>query len=155
MSRLLDSEIVGARLVDAAGACDLIDSVTQVNDELWVVEVEGEVPCLAELEPDRANLTFSADVGTPAEDRQNEARGAALSYNALWRETGGARVAQAGAGGELILVRQFAANIVDDPEFSASVEHFIRVAGWWKAFVSHAGEGRKPDPVMDFFGMRV
>ena len=69
MPRLLDSEIVGTRLVNAAGENDLIASVVQVDDVFWVIEIEGEDPCLAELERDRGSADASRLGGGPRRTR--------------------------------------------------------------------------------------
>jgi hypothetical protein len=65
-------------------------------------------------------------------------RGAALSYNALWRETGGARIVQAGETGELTLLRQFSAAAVTSDRFHAEFAQFLKSAIWWNAYAATA-----------------
>ncbi len=156
MQQPLDTDTVGPRLVEAAGLAEHIAGIAQFGDACWAIDVEDAQPCLAQLEPGGLHLTVSTDVGTPAQGRHDAVRGAALSYNALWRETGGARIVQAGGSGELTLLRQFGADEVHAPEFPAAVGHFIAVGIWWHAYVTdESGDVPQPDPMGEYFAMRV
>jgi hypothetical protein len=136
MIDFLDPEFVAKRLVAAASANAVAGAVSCSADKAWVIEVPRAAPCLAEIERDNASLVLSADVGVPPEDRQAEVRGAALSYNALWRETGGARFVQAGETGELTLLRQFSAAAVAGDAFPAEFAQFLMSAIWWNTYAA-------------------
>lgn len=138
MTDLLNAEFVSQRLAAAAAAHAVVGPVSPTTGNAWMIELERSAPCLVEIESDNAGMVLSADVGAAPEGRHAEVRGAALSYNALWRETGGARIVQAGETGELTLLRQFSAAAVASDRFPADVAQFLKSAVWWAAYAGMA-----------------
>ncbi|MES3000427.1 MAG: type III secretion system chaperone [Pseudomonadota bacterium] len=142
------------RLVAAAATNPLVVAVARAGVAQWLIEAEGAQPCLAELDDDQTHLVLSADLGVAPEERRLEVQSAALSYNALWRETDEARIVQAGATGELILVRRFNAQSVTDNEFPAQLARVLLTAIWWNAYATaEESAPTKPDPIAGRFGL--
>jgi hypothetical protein len=154
MNDYLNPDVVSERLVAAAGAISLVIAVAREGDFHWLIDAEGTQPCLAELDGERTGLVLTADLGIAPENRRLEVLSAALSYNALWRETGEARIVQAGATGELILVRRFDAQAVKDGGFPGQVERLLLTAVWWSAYAAvEESASIKPDPIAERFGL--
>jgi hypothetical protein len=139
MSRLLDSQTVSTRLADVAPLIDAVDQVVELDESTWGLAFDRLGECLLELEGGGAVLTASVDVGTPVTERGEQVRAAALTYNALWRETQGMRIVQAGDSGELTLVQQLSADAVCSDEFGSAIEELGQVATWWQAYVTYDG----------------
>lgn len=137
----INSEIVGACLVQAAGLGDSIVAVLQIDDDAWTIEFEDGPICLVEWNTESAQLALSADLGVPPDERQREVQSAALSYNALWRQTGGMRVAQAGDSGELILFQELDEETTHGDALVTALDHFGSISQWWNAYVTLEFDG--------------
>jgi hypothetical protein len=154
MSRLLDPSTVSTRLADVAPLIDAVEAVVELDESSWGLAFEGLSECLLELEGAGAVLTASIDIGTPVDGRGERVHAAALTYNALWRETRGMRIVQAGETGELMLVQQFAADAVYADDFGPALDELGHVATWWRAYVSHDGADEQSLEIAPS-GMRV
>jgi hypothetical protein len=144
MSRLLDPQAVSTRLADVAPLIQAVDEVVEMSESTWGLAFEGLGECLLELEGGGALLTATIDIGTPIDARGERVGAAALTYNALWRETHGVRIVRAGERGELTLVRQFTADAVCADEFGAALEELRHVAVWWQTYVTYDGPDEQP-----------
>ena len=83
-------------------ASDDVATVAQAGDRSWAVAYDETTIVALELVPDRNVLVLTIDLGKPADERRADVYGALLSFNALWRETGGVKTAL--ADGELFQI---------------------------------------------------
>ena len=83
-----------------------IASVMQANEETCAVFLLDERCVLVEWQSAPPGLVLSASLGAVPETRQQAAYATLLSFNWLWRETGGIRMCLGGVEGEVFMVRE-------------------------------------------------
>jgi hypothetical protein len=135
MEKLIDASQLTDHLVAVAPQSDHIVSIAQVDDATWALGFEDDTVVMMEWARDPGRVVLSATIGTPADGREVEVFETALSYTALWQDSGGARVAKGGAQGELILIRELHPQPESDLELLPALEHFSNVAAWWQHYV--------------------
>lgn len=136
MTALSNADAVGESLAQSAPRVERIIAVIEAGEGAWTVAFEDDIACLVECVGDPACIALSIDLGKPPGHRTAEVHAAVLSYNLLWRETGGARIGLAGDERELVLMREFAASDVDDDMLLPAVTRLADVGGWWAGFVA-------------------
>ena len=151
MSVTFDPEYISQRLVEVGPEARNLSVIVQDDESTWTLAFEDEITVLVLIEwaeqPHR--LVLSTDVGRPPDARAAEVHAAALSYNLLWRETGGARVGMGGEEGDLLLIREIDPQSVQGSEFVSLLEEFADVAQWWEHFVtSEEADLSAPRPQM-------
>jgi hypothetical protein len=122
------------RLVQIAPQSDRIRNLEAISEEAWVLGFDDDGVVILEWarHPDR--IVLSAMIGEPPAERAVEVFETALSYTALWQESGGARIAKGGADGELVLIRELHTGGHEEWELLRAVEHFSNVAAWWRHY---------------------
>ncbi|RZL87151.1 MAG: hypothetical protein EOP82_27575 [Variovorax sp.] len=136
-----DPEYIGQRLRELAPYSQNIIAVIQDDESIWSLLFEDEVIALAEWADEPARLVLSADIGKAPAGRVAEVHAAALSYNTLWRESGGARIGMGGEEGDLLLIRDLDSQSVQSSEFAGILEQFADVAQWWESYVTSEEAG--------------
>ncbi len=91
-----------------------------------------------------SRLVATIELGRVAPSRKILAYEAMLTYNLLWRETGGARMAMAGPDGEVVLVHEWAAEQATACDLSAMLARLFQVGGAWRRFVIEAPAPEAP-----------
>ena len=86
----------------------------------WEATVDEDIPVLLEWDGEPTRLVASVDLGETHEGDRPQLYEFLLSYNALWRETGGARVSVGGASALATLH-------FDIPESHFNVPHLLTV----------------------------
>jgi hypothetical protein len=135
---LTDPAALSKRLLEIAPLTDHIQSIAQFDDGAWALGFEDDTVVTMEWARNPERVVLSATLGTPPSGRETEVFETALSYTALWQESGGAKVAKGGGDGELILIRELHPELEDGWELLPVLEHFSNVAAWWKHYVSIA-----------------
>ncbi|VTU25983.1 type III secretion system chaperone [Variovorax sp. PBL-E5] len=133
---LLDPEYVSQRLSEVAPQSEAIAAVLQNSESTWALAFDNDVAMLIEWADEPARIVLSADIGKPPAQRTAEVHAAGLSYNTLWRETGGARICMGGEPGDLLLVRELDADSVRGGDFIGTLEHFAELTRWWEGYVT-------------------
>jgi len=136
--RLTDPDNLTERLLEIAPLTDHILSIAQFDDGAWALGFEDDTVVTMEWARHPERVVLSATIGAPPPEREAEVFETALSYTALWQESGGAKVAKGGEDGELILIRELHPELDDGWELLPVLEHFSNVAAWWKHYVSIA-----------------
>lgn len=124
MSFHFDPQYISQRLGEVGPETENLSVIVQDDDSTWTLAFENEatVLILVEWAEEPARLVLSADIGTPPQSRAAQVHKTALSYNTLWRDTGGARIGMAGEEGDLLLVRELAPGSVQgDSAFSSNL----------------------------------
>ncbi|WP_076997721.1 type III secretion system chaperone [Variovorax sp. KK3] len=145
MSFHLDPEYVSRRLGEVGATTEDLAVVVQDDESTWTLAFnkDTDVLVLAEWADEPARLVLSADIGTPLPARAVKVHHTALSYNLLWRETGGARIGMGGAQGDLLLLRELDADCVQGQAFADVLNQFAETARWWEGFVRSSAEEEK------------
>ena len=133
-----DPEYISQRLGEVGPETENLSVIVQDDESTWTLAFENDatVLVLAEWADEPARLVLSADIGKPPARRAAEVHQAALSYNTLWRDTGGARIGMGGEEGDLLLLRELDPESVQREEFSRILEQFADVAQWWEGYVT-------------------
>jgi hypothetical protein len=133
-----DPQYITQRLGEVGPETENLSVIVQDDDATWTLAFENEVTVLVLVEwaDEPARLVLSADIGTPPEGRAAQVHKTALSYNTLWRDTGGARIGMGGEEGDLLLVRELDPESVQGSDLAGVLEQFAAVAQWWEGYVT-------------------
>jgi len=135
MERLTDPQQLTDRLIEIAPLTDQIQNIAQLDDGAWALGFDDETVVMMEWAPHPERVVLSATIGSPPVEREAEVFETALSYTALWQESGGAKVAKGGQEGELVLIRELHPELEQGWDLLPVLEHFSNVAAWWKHYV--------------------
>lgn len=146
-----------AMLCEAGPLSDSIQSIMQASTNAWSVAFEGGTMVLAEWIPGPARVAMSASIGAPPPGRRTTVHSVALSYNMLWRETGGVRIGQAGDEETMLLMQDVHVADASPQDIARALEHFSRLVAWWGAYVEtdEAFETVEPRDFMAAMASRV
>jgi hypothetical protein len=115
-----------------------VSNVTQVSGNTWAVGFDTDTIVMLELDNEERNLVLMAEIGQPngSGDRGKICE-MLLTYNALWRETGGVKMAM--AGGEAMQLYSMDAAEVTMASLRTVLENFVEKAKVWRRFVETGG----------------
>ncbi len=153
-----DPEYISQRLGQIGPETENLSVIVQDDASTWTLAFENEatVLVLVEWAEEPARLVLSADIGTPPARRAAEVHQAALSYNTLWRDTGGTRIGMGGEEGDLLLLRELDPESVQREEFPRILEQFAEVARWWEGYItSEAIDISASAPAMAHMAARI
>jgi len=139
MSRIPDT--VAALVMEM---CPLAPSVNllAVDEETgdMTLQLEGDMEIALSWNEHTSHLVLTAELGQPKQFHVAHAHRMALAYNALWRETGGARVACVDGAGMLALLFDLPVDGLAAQGLQCTVEQMAAVAGQWILFMAQANE---------------
>lgn len=136
MAYFLDPHTARSRLLQVLSEGDSILDFADNADNAWSLVFANETLGLVEWIAEPPRLVVSIDIGIPPSHRTGVVHSNALFFNFLWKESGGARIAQGGSEGELILIGEFQAALVLADEFSAELDRFAAFAKAWCLYVT-------------------
>lgn len=109
------------------------EHVTQIAEGLWAVGFDARTTVMLELDTDGTSLALTVDLGRCAEDRRAAAYQSLLTYNALWRETGG--VCMAVADGEVLQIARIDPSGLDAESLAGVLQRFVDKAAVWRSYL--------------------
>jgi hypothetical protein len=119
-----------------------VAAVGTAQDGCWAIAFEDGREVAVEHDEAAGTLTLSLDLGRPDAARRAALRDAALSFNALWRLTGGLRIGQASPGGAFVLMLSL-------PAAGLTEEAMLSGLGWLRAkgaaWIAEMAAGAAPD----------
>lgn len=125
-----------AQLVAEQGLLDdEILAVTEVEPDEWSVRYE-RFDLAVSYDEASETLTLSASIGRPPEERRLQICELLLSYNLLWRDTGGLRMALAGRGGEAVQMLSIHAAALTARGLAARIAAFSERALAWRILMA-------------------
>jgi hypothetical protein len=144
-------------LCEAGPLSDNIQSIMQASSTAWSIAFEDGTLVLAESITGPSRIAMSASIGAPPPRRRATVHSVALSYNMLWRETGGVRIGQAGDEETLLLMQDLCITESSTQQIARALEHFASLAAWWGAYVEtdEAFETVEPRDFMAAMASRV
>jgi hypothetical protein len=89
---------------------------------------------LAEWDDERQRLMLSVEIGTPPADRVAEIYETLLSYNLLWRATGGVHMGLAGRKGAALQMAELAGDEIAPRQIALVAANLADKAGIWLAY---------------------
>lgn len=99
----------------------------------YVIRFE-EADVVAEWDRDRRRLVLSSEIGRPPRSRTARIHEALLSFNLLWRDTGGLFMALAGRGGEVIQLFELFEPEIDARRIATVAANLESRRRLWRAY---------------------
>ncbi|MGI4847709.1 MAG: type III secretion system chaperone [Janthinobacterium lividum] len=116
-----------------------IDAIIQSEESSWALQFADESVIVIDWADNPPRLVLSATLGRPAEDARLAVYQALLSYNLLWKETGGLKTALAGKLGEVVLFLELYSDPLYDTELRRVLLELVKVASVWRNYVAAEG----------------
>ena len=127
------------RLMSEAGPLDdKILACTRTPDGTYALRFE-EVDVLVERDEDRNRIALSVEIGAPRASRALEVYETLLSYNLLWRETGGVRMALTGRKGSVVQFVDLTGSEINARTIATVAANLASLTDIWRAFLQSAG----------------
>ncbi len=137
-------EEVRAVLAELGPGCDAIDGIQELADGSWALLMFENRRIDLALDARRSVLVLRTDVGRPLHSRAADSYAALLSYNLLWEQTGGARMALGGADGEVVLLLDLPVACLDWGTLDAVLRNIHGVAQAWGRQLQQAAPTAPP-----------
>lgn len=126
-----NAELVSDLMVEVGPILEL-RGIVEINGEAqWVLDVDGELAVVAEYFEADDRLFFTADAGVPDPSARLVCYELLLAYNAMWRQTGGVRMAVNGEDGAVLQIADIAVDGLDAAKLATVLRNFIGKLGEW------------------------
>jgi hypothetical protein len=139
--------------LSAAAPDTAFDSIVRFSPDTWGVAFPDETCVTLELTAGGAKLVLAADLGAVPEATQANFHEMALAYNALWRTTGGVRIAV--VRGEASQLFDLETAGLDVERFSTVLANFADAARGWRGYLANGGSAPSKAPGDLTFGIRA
>lgn len=128
-------ESVQALMKELGPQVNNVDAVVQNGDSTWAVQFDDGAVVFLEWDDQPSRLVLSAELGKIAEARQLEVLRLLLSYNLLWRDTGGVKTALGGPEGAAMLLYECSADSLTLAVLQTVLENFCNSAQIWRRYI--------------------
>lgn len=128
-------------MTDTAAVARLVAEIGPLDDEVlaafevapgeWAVRYSG-IEVALEHDAAGGRLMMTATIGAPRPESALRLYELLLSYNLLWRDTGGIRMALLGAGGEAVQMADLTLAGLTAADLAGTLSGFARRAGAWR-----------------------
>lgn len=112
-----------------------IDAVLQQDEKSWLLVFSDEQSIYVEWANNPERLVLSTGLGKPVEGCQLQVYETLLSYNLLWQNTGGVRMAIDGPNGEVLLIYDLFDDQLSLSELQTVVLNISSIAEIWRDYV--------------------
>jgi hypothetical protein len=126
-----------------------IDAVVQTEEPSWAIQFSDESIMVIEPADEPARLVLSSELGTAPEAAERQLYEALLSYNLLWRDSGGLKIGLAGPKGSLIINWELCLEGLTLLDLQSALARFRKVTASWQHYVASADVGTAPLPGLD------
>ncbi len=111
--------------------------IVEINGEAkWVLDLDGEHAVVVEHAAADDRLFFTAEAGVPEPAARLVCYELLLAYNALWRQTGGVRMAVNGEDGAVLQIADVAVEGLDAAALAEVLENFFGKLGEWMDIIA-------------------
>lgn len=125
---------------------DAIMGCAKTSAEDYAIRFEDQ-DIFVEIEADRDRVVLSSEIGTPFQSRIAEVYEAMLSYNLLWRATGGLRMALTGRGGTIVQLVDLAGDEINARQIATIAVNMADLTRIWRAYLeTGGGDVSLPEP---------
>ena len=137
------------RLMGAVGPQDdAILAVVKTPDGAYAIRFE-EIDVLVERDMDRDRIALSIELGVPRPANALSVYETLLSYNMLWRETGGVRMALTGKGGAVVQFVDLTGAEINAVGIATVASNLASLSNIWLAFLESEGSDvNAPEPIL-------
>jgi hypothetical protein len=112
---------------------------TYAGQAAWALVFDEDRLILAEHDREEARLWLSSEIASMPGTGRLELMERLLMVNALWRETGGYRLAVDGPGENLLLACDVRADDLSLVDFATVLGNFVDALAAWRRIVAAAG----------------
>ncbi len=124
--------------------------IDQLSEGLWNILLDDDHVIEVELDDERNVFVLSMDIGRPTHENETEIYKTLLQTNALWRDTGGIRMAMEGGDeGQLLLMFDIPLQGLDVDSWGLRLHNFANAALGWRQVVTKVS--MTPDEAPDAF----
>ncbi len=136
------------RLMSEVGPLDeTILACIKTPDGTYAIRFE-EVDVLVERDGDRDRIALSVEIGAPQPTNALSVYETLLSYNLLWQETGGVRMALTGKGGNVVQFVDLTGTEINPTSIATVAVNLASLTEIWRAFLESEGSDlAAPEPV--------
>jgi hypothetical protein len=129
-------------------------AVDRVGEDTWLIALEDGTAIVVEWVDGPPRLVLSTPIGSPELDRRFGVYEAVLGLNALWRHTGGIRVALSAPDGEITVMLDLLTGDVTAQELQQKLADWCAQTRAWRDYLAKpAQEIQLPHPMI--FQMRA
>jgi hypothetical protein len=133
MSKNLD--MIKLMLQELGAEMAELEAILPHEEGHWTVQFDDGAAVLMEWLDRPSRLILSAALGKVSAPMQMAVYETMLSYNLLWRETGGVKAALNGPHGELMLLFELHAEQLDVDMLRTVLENFAGLVHVWSTYV--------------------
>lgn len=112
-----------------------IDAVLQEDEKSWLLVFSDEQSVYVEWANNPDRLVLSAALGKPVEGNELQVYETLLSYNLLWQDTGGVRMAIDGPQGDVMLIYDLFDDQLSLAELQTVALNITSIAAIWRDYV--------------------
>ena len=142
----MDTAELDNLMTEAAALDEGILACLKTPDGAYALRFE-DTDVLAEWDGTRDRLVLSTEIGKPAGQAATEVYETLLSYNLMWRETGGVRLALTGRGGNVLQLVDLAGTEVAAAKVAVVAANLAERTRIWQAYLESAeGDGEPSLP---------
>lgn len=125
-------------LQEVAALTPQITSLDKGEDDAWLLSFDDKPEILVEWADQPERLVLSACLGRATEPQRLAVYETLLSYNLLWQDTGGVRMALDGPEGEVFLIYDLFDDQVSVVDLQGVLLNLANIAGIWGEYVTRA-----------------
>ena len=125
---------------------DGIEAIDQEGDDYWLFAFGEQTLLQIQYDAQARKLVLFTELGAPAEENRLALYEALLSFNYLWNETGGLRMAIDGPGGSASMVLDLFVLDLDVSTLATVTENFLDTAVYWRGFMANLQSAEQETP---------
>lgn len=110
--------------------------ITADAEGFWIVSLGNQSLLTLEWADQPPRLISTVHLGKVDEHRRTAVYEVLLTYNRLWQETAGIRMALDGPEGEVVLLHELSADALTVVDLSAALARVCHVSSGWRRFVA-------------------
>lgn len=134
-------EQIRAMMDELGPATRMVEEVRQYEDNGWAVVCGENTIIELQFDGGPGKLVFSTDLGKPEENQRLAVYEMLLTYNFLWEDTGGVKMALDRPGGHVVQLYDLDAAELDLGTLQTVLDNFTEKARFWAEVIT-TGSGR-------------
>lgn len=124
-----------------------IDAILQEDEKSWLLVFGDEQTIYVEWANNPDRLVLTTGLGKPLAGSELQVYETLLSYNLLWPDTGGVRMAIDGPNGEIMLIYDLFDDQLSLTELQTVVLNISSIASIWRDYVKKDSSGSSLPPI--------
>ena len=132
-----------------------IETIEQHGEQSWAVGFDDETWLTVDYAPQTDKVTLAIDCGATAEQSRLKLYETLLTYNYLWEETGGVRMALDSPGGRVVLLLDLPIHGLAAGTFATVIKNVVEKARSWRKSIEGIGNEVDASTSQPHAGLRV